>query len=355
MPCSSDWRNPLTVSVETVFTALSHIKIGGTTCLFTREKCEEITPLINRIIELKAEKNAVLLAHSYVSPEILFVADFTGDSYELSKKAQATTASTIVFSAVKFMAQTAKILNPSKTVLVPSKNNGCTLADAITADQVLELKKQYPTHTFVCYINTTAEVKAHCDVCVTSSNCTQIIEAIDNQNIYFLPDKLMAQNIINQLKAKGIEKNIEYWDGTCYVHEEYDPDMIHYLRSKNQGIKVLSHPECSPGVLADSDFVGSTSQMINYVKGHVDQTFFMLTECGLSARLQLEIPNVKFIGSCTMCRYMKSNTLQDIIRVLENPDQDDIITLSDEVITQAKACITAMFTYVESPQKELTR
>ncbi len=335
-------------TAEQVFNQLKSIKIGGNTCLFSYERCESITPLLNKIQDLKEEKNAILLAHSYVSPELLLVADFTGDSYELSKKAQQTQAKTIVFSAVKFMAETAKILNPDKTVLIPSKLNGCSLADSITATQVHYLRRQYPNYTFVCYINTTAAVKALCDVCVTSSNCTQIIEDIPNDNIYFLPDKLMAQNIANTLKEKGVHKNIQWWDGTCYVHETYDPEMIQYIRLQHQGIKVVSHPECSEDVVALSDFVGSTSQMIDYVKKSPSESFLMLTECGLSSRLQLENPNTKFVGTCTMCRYMKSNTLEDIIRVLESPDKDDIITLETSVRESALHCITEMFRYTEN-------
>jgi quinolinate synthase len=335
-------------TAQDLYQALGHIQIGGSTCLFTQEKCEALAPLIDRIKTLKAQKNAVLLAHSYVSPEILYIADFVGDSYELSKKAQTTTADTIVFSAVKFMAETAKILNPTKTVLVPSKNNGCTLADSITAQQVRDLKKAHPDYTFVCYINTTAEVKAECEVCVTSSNCVSIVSKIPNDKIFFLPDKLMAQNIQNQLRQEGVEKTLKWSEGTCYVHEAYDPDMIAYLKLTHPGAVVLSHPECSPAVLSASDFVGSTSQMIDYVKKNLPPKVVMLTECGLSARLQMQVPEVQFIGSCTMCRYMKSNTLEDIIRVLESPDKEDCITLDPTVIQAAKKSIDAMFDYVET-------
>jgi quinolinate synthase len=203
---------------EALFKALEHVKLGGTTCLFTHEKCEELSPLINQIQTLKKEKNAIILAHSYVSPEILCgVADFVGDSYELSKKAKESSADTIVFTAVRFMAETAKLLSPDKTVLIPGRDSGCSLADSISGEDVRRLRLEYPNYTFVCYINTTAEVKAECDICVTSSNVYKIIESLPNPNIYFLPDKLMAKNVINFLQAKGVEKNILYWSGTCYV------------------------------------------------------------------------------------------------------------------------------------------
>ncbi len=330
---------------QSVYDALQYVTLGGSTCAFTFEKCEEIAPLLCTIADLKKSKNAVLLAHSYVSPEILLVADFVGDSFELSKHAQSTTAQTIVFSAVKFMAETAKILNPTKTVLIPNANNGCSLADSITEAQVRDLREAYPGHTFVCYINTSAGVKSLCDVCVTSSNVSRIIEAIPNENIYFLPDKLMAQNVANDLAKKGIQKSLRWWDGTCYVHEELDPDLIDYMRLQHPHLEVVSHPECSPAILAKSDYVGSTSQMIAHVNNTHSPAYFLLTECGLSSRLQLESPHKKFVGSCSICKYMKSNTLQDIVRVLQSPQDKDIITLETAVIEGALACLEKMFEY----------
>lgn len=336
-------------SAESLHHVLGSISIGGNTCLYTLEKCATLAPIINQINHLKKEKNAIILAHSYVSPEILYgVADVIGDSYELSKKAKETNAEIIVFVAVKFMAETAKLLNPEKTVLIPSKINGCSLADSISEIDVQHLKKQYPQHTFVCYINTSAAVKAECDVCVTSSNVVEVIKKIPNDKIYFLPDALMAKNIINDLRAQGIEKHILYWEGSCYVHEDYDPELIAYLKLKHPELKVVSHPECTPDILSNSDYVGSTSQMINYVKKSDSDTFLLLTECGLSGRLALETSGKKFIGSCTLCRYMKANTCQDILRVLQDPQENDIIQI--ELNTQAKAlnCIEEMFRLTNS-------
>lgn len=333
-------------TADSLFEKLKDVKLGGTTCLYPIEKCEELAPKINRVNVLKKEKNAVILAHSYVSPEIIRgVSDFVGDSYELSKLAKQASADTIVFTAVKFMAETAKLLNPDKEVLIPSKVNGCSLADSITGKQVNALRDKYPDYTFVCYINTTADVKAECDVCVTSSNVYHIIEAIENDKIFFLPDALMGKNIINYLNDKGIKKDVKLWDGTCYVHEEYDPEMIQYIRSQHDGVKVLTHPECDENVLKNSDFVGSTSQMVNYVKDTEAPSYFMLTECGLTARMQAEDPDKRFVGSCTMCKYMKSNTLDDIERVLTQPDADDIVSLDDTTRDRAVKCIEAMFHY----------
>ena len=334
------------ITPEELFEKLKNIKIAANICLFTQEKCRKITPLINEINELKKKKNAIILAHSYVSPEIIYgVADAVGDSYELSKKAQETTADTIVFAAVRFMADTAKLLNPSKTVLIPGKNNGCSLADSITAADVQAAKLKYPNHTFVCYINTSAAVKAECDVCVTSSNVYKIVEEIPNDKIYFLPDKLMAQNVIEDFKRKGINKEIQYWDGTCYVHEDYDAEMIDFLRVQYPEVEVLSHPECNSQVLNQSDYVGSTSQMINHVKASPKSTFFLLTECGLTNRLQAEVPGKTFVGTCTMCKYMKSNTLEDILRVLKEPDASDIISIDESTQKKALNTILEMFRY----------
>ncbi|MBF0431086.1 MAG: quinolinate synthase NadA [Fibrobacteria bacterium] len=336
------------VTAESLYKKLGNIKIGGNVCKYTMEKCKEYAPLINEINELKKEKNAVILAHSYVSPEVIHgVSDYSGDSYELSKNAQGTDAETIVFSAVRFMAETAKILNPEKQVLIPSSPNGCTLADAISGEEVKRLKAENPDFTFICYINTTAEVKAECDVCVTSSNVYKIAENVPNDKIFFVPDKLMGLNLIEDLKARGINKTIKIHHGTCYAHEKYDEDMIQYIRQQYPDAEVLSHPECNAGVLKHSDYVGSTSQMINYVKASTANAFFLLTECGLSARLQLELPDKKFVGTCTLCKYMKANTLEDILRVLKAPEQKDIVELDEEIRKRALHCISEMFRYTE--------
>ncbi len=338
-----------TFTATDIFNKLKDLKIGAHTCLFTLEKCEQLTPVINEINELKKQKNAIILAHSYVSPDILCsVADFVGDSYELSKKAKETDADIIVFTAVKFMAQTAKLLNPGKEVRMPNKLNGCSLADSITGADVKKLRDQYPDHTFVCYINTTTDVKAQCDICVTSSNVYKIVEKLPTDKIYFLPDKLMGQNLKNEMEKRGIHKTIVFWPGTCYVHEAYSDEMVDYIRLQHPLAKVVSHPECTPEVVGKSDFVGSTTQMARYVKESPANEFFMITECGLTSRLQLGSPTKKFIGTCTMCKYMKSNSLADIRRVLIQPDTDDIITLNPADIAPALRSIEQMFKYAES-------
>jgi quinolinate synthase len=336
------------MTAEELYAKLRDVRINTQACTYTLEKCESFMPWINAIQALKKERNAVILAHSYVAPEILYgVADFTGDSYGLSKDAQRTQADTIVFAAVRFMGETAKILNPSKQVLIPGDEPGCTLADAVTGEAVRRLRSQYPEHTFVCYINTTAEVKAECDVCVTSSNVYNIVEALPTDKVLFLPDKLMGKNLQAEMERRGVHKDIVLYDGVCYVHEQYNPEMIHHMRVKFPGVKVVSHPECPPAVLKASDYVGSTTQMMDYVEKSRDADFLMLTECGLSGRLQVEHPGKRFVGSCTMCRYMKSNTLQGILRVLMKPEAKDIITIDEGLRQRASKCIDAMFAYAE--------
>lgn len=337
-------KSPITA--EELYQTLKNIKVGGNVCTYSLKKCEEFVPLINEINALKEEKNAVILVHSYVSPEILYgVGDYNGDSYALSKNAMETDADIIVFAAVRFMGETAKILNPEKDVLIPGRLDGCTLADAIDAKKVRELRKQFPGYTFVCYINTTAEVKAECDVCVTSANVYTIAQRIENDKIYFLPDKLMGINLANEMKARGIKKDIQYYSGTCYVHEEYDVADIFKIKSEYPNAKIVSHPECNPDVVKNSDFVGSTSQMLNYMRETESTQFLMLTECGLSSRLQVEFPSKQLVGSCTLCRYMKSNTLEDILRVLKNPTDRDRVIMDETTRQKAYKTIEAMFRY----------
>ncbi len=334
------------ITPQDLFDKLKNIKLGGTVCQFSLKKCEELTPLINEINELKEQQHAVILAHSYVSPEITYgVADFTGDSYKLSRDALSTDAKKIVFAAVRFMGETAKILNPEKEVLVPGLLDGCTLADAIDGETVKKLRLQYPDYTFVCYINTTADVKANCDVCVTSANVYKICTNIPNDKIYFLPDKYMGQNLRNYMERNGIKKDIQFFDGACYVHEEYNIEDILKIRLEYPDAKIVSHPECNSVVVDNSDFVGSTEQMLDFMRTTKSNQFLMLTECGLSGRLQAEFPEKQLVGSCTTCKYMKSNTLQDILRVLKNPLKRDRIEFSEEIRLKALKSIEAMFLY----------
>ncbi len=337
------------MTTEDLYERLQHIKIGGTACHYSYRKCEEFIPLINEINYLKKEKNAVILVHSYISPEIIYgVGDFIGDSYELSKKAMSSEASLIIFVAVRFMAETAKILNPHKDVLLPNSQAGCSLAESVSSREVRELRKRYPDHSFVCYINTTAKVKAECDVCVTSSNACDVISHMPNNKIYFLPDRLMGRNIQLELERRGIKKEVLFYGGDCYVHRDFNEELIHKVRLEAPDAKILSHPECNPSICQKSDFVGSTSQMINYINHSQTQAFMLLSECGLGNRVQVEFPDKEIIGACALCRYMKSNRLEDILRVLKSPRSEDFIHVPPDVQKKASQVLEKMIVYVDT-------
>ena len=306
---------------------------------------------LNLVKDFLKKNNAKLIAHYYVDAELQKLAEDTGgcvaDSLQMAKFGSQQEEVNLIIAGVKFMGETAKILNPEKIVLDPNPNGGCSLADGITDADVINLRQQFPDHTFVCYINTTASVKAQCDVCVTSSNVYKIIEKIPNDKIYFLPDKLMGENVIQNLKAKGVKKKIKLWEGTCYVHEEYQPENIDQVRKNFNGIEVLVHPECSSAVVNKADYIGSTSQMLNHVRESDRDSFFLLTECGLTGVLQSEFPQKTFAGGCTMCKYMKSNSLEDILNVLENPSSQNIIKINLDTQKQALKCVNRMFDYAK--------
>lgn len=335
-------------SAESLYEKLKSIDVDNPLCQYTLKRCERLTPQINKILQLKEEKNAIILAHSYVHPDILYgIADHVGDSYGLSLQAIQTNSSTIVFPAVRFMAETAKILNPEKLIIDPNPNGGCSLSDSITADEVLKLKEQYPKHAFFCYINTTAAVKAACDVCVTSSNVYKIVENYPSDKIFFLPDKLMGLNIRAHLQERGIQKQVLIYDGTCYVHEQFTPNQVDFIKESKPNTVVLAHPECKPDVLKKADYVGSTSMLANYVEKHanIKNHFLLLTECGLTSRLQIEVPQAKMAGTCMLCKYMKSNSLEEIARAMENPTPLDIVEIDEETRLQAKKSLDAMFQF----------
>ena len=335
-------------TAEALYEKLKNVE-AGTSGPYSMERCRSMAPLVDEINRLKKEQNAVILVHSYVHPEIIYgVGDFVGDSYQLSKDAKATKADVIIFVAVRFMAETAKALNPDKAVRIPSRINGCSLADCITGADVRRLKAEHPGFTFVCYINTSAEVKAECDVCVTSSNVYDIIERIPSDKIYFLPDKLMGENVQDELKRRGVAKEIRLYEGNCYVHAEYDAERVRRLRGKHPDMKILSHPECCREIIAQSDFVASTSGLMDYLRAdRAGSAYLLLTECGLAGRAQAEMPGKVFIGPCFECKYMKSNSLEDVRRVLARPAPEDIVEISPEVRAGALRCIDNMFVLAE--------
>ena len=288
----------------------------GDPATYTPEACARIATTVAEIQRLKRERRAVILAHNYQRPEIFEVADFVGDSLELAQKATAVDADVIVFCGVHFMAETAKILNPTRTVLLPDLRAGCSLADSVDADSLSERKEEllalYPDLQLVCYVNTTAEVKAVCDICCTSSNAIKIVEALPTNNVLFVPDENLAAHV-----QQNTSKNVIAWNGNCYVHHQITPAQIENVRRHLPHVKVIVHPECRSDVLALADAVLSTSGMIKYARESTANEFLVVTECGLSDRLLLELPEKKFYKSCKLCAYMKMITLDDTLRSLQ--------------------------------------
>lgn len=311
--------------------------------------CESKMDTIAEIEELKKEQNAIVVAHTYVPPEILYsVADYTGDSYELSRYARDSKAQKIIYSAVRFMGETAKILSPQKDVIVPATDPACSLADSITGEQVKELRQKHPDFHFACYINTTADVKAQCDVVVTSSNVYDIIEHYPSDKIYFLPDKLMGANLMEEMERRGVKKEILLWDGSCYVHEEFDFQQAFQLKKVYPDLEILSHPECTPNVVDNSDYSGSTSQIYDFIKNKGKGRFVIFSECGLASRLEVEqSEDVIIQGPCQACKYMKTNSLEEILRCLKNPKDEDYIRIDEEVRIKAQASLNRMFELVD--------
>ncbi len=307
---------------------------------WSKEKCRSIAPITLEINRLKKELNAIILAHSYQTPDIIFgVADFVGDSFGLSKKAQQVDADIIVFAGVKFMAETAKILNPEKTVILPSLEAGCSLADSITGEDVRKLKAQYPNVPVVSYINTNVDVKAESDVICTSSNAAKIIKRLESDTVIFIPDMLMLKNLSAETGKKLIG-----WNGKCVVHEEFNIQHIQELKKLYPDIKILAHLECDPSVAMNADFVGSTSQMIEYVKKSPAKKFMLATECGLVERLKVEIsPEKEFYGACLLCPYMKKITLENILESLLDPDDEQIIKVDKDIQVRALSALQKMF------------
>lgn len=329
---------------ERLLGALMHVECDPRGRTWNLDTCRAIAPLTLEINRLKKEKDAVILTHSYVEPEIVYgVGDFRGDSYYLSLAAKKSRAKIIVFAGVVFMAETAKILSPDALVVVPDRGSGCSLADSITGDGVRKLKALYPDATVVCYINSTADVKAECDVCVTSGNVHDIVAQLPAHRILFVPDRLMAENLRAELRHRGVDKEIISSDGTCLVHDEFTVGQVAAARAQFPGLKVVAHPECQPEVAAAADFVGSTGAMMKYVKTTAAPYFLMLTECGLVGRLEVESPDKNFIGGCRLCPYMKLNSLEKVRAALAAPRSDQIVTLDEALRVRAARCIERMF------------
>jgi len=293
-------------------------------------------PLIHKINKLKKEKNAVILAHNYQTPEIYHgVADFSSDSLALAVEASKTKANIIVMCGVHFMAETAKLMNPFKKVLLPDMDAGCSLSSSITGEDVRNLKKKYPGVPVVSYINTSADVKAETDVCCTSANAVKVVESLGVKKVIFLPDLYLAKYVSSNTNVEIIS-----WKGTCIVHEQFKAEEIKEIKQQNPGIVVIAHPECPPDVIESADFAGSTSGMSDYVKKHQPKKVMMVTECSMSDNVQVENPDVEFIKPCNLCPYMKKITLPKILDCLEK-DSNEII-IPDNLIDRARLSVEKM-------------
>ncbi|EKS10340.1 quinolinate synthase NadA [Leptospira santarosai] len=287
-------------TLEEVTTALKNT--------YMEHEVEEKLPLIQEIQKLKKEKNAILLGHNYMTPDVFHgVSDITGDSLYLSKVAADTEADIILFNGVHFMAETAKLMSPQKKVLIADLKAGCSLAESITRQDVIDLKQKYPGVPVVTYVNCTADVKAETDICCTSANALQVVESLESDTVIFLPDRYLAANVQNLTKKKIITH-----PGSCMVHEMYSAEDIELTRRQFPGVTVISHPECKTEVVDRSDYSGSTSQMSDFIRKSGAKNIFLITECSMGDNLRSEFPDRHFVSTCQVCPHMKRITLEKI-------------------------------------------
>lgn len=279
-----------------------------------------MAPYVKAINDLKKERNAVILAHNYQTPEIYnCVADFVGDSLQLAREATRVDADVIVQCGVHFMAETSKILNPDKTVLIPDMRAGCSLAESITGEDVRLLRARFPGVPVVAYVNTSADVKAEVDICCTSSNALQVVESLPGDTVIFLPDQFLANYVASQTTKKVIA-----WKGACEVHERFTGDELRMYRENDPGIQIIAHPECPPDVIEEADFTGSTAHMINWVREKKPKRVVMVTECSMADNVKAELPDVEFVRPCNLCPHMKRITLPKIL--------DSLLHMKEEVV-----------------------
>jgi quinolinate synthase len=293
-------------------------------------------PLIQKINKLKKEKNAVILAHNYQTPEIYHgIADIAADSLALALESAKTEAKIIVLCGVHFMAETAKLMNPSKKVLIPDMQAGCSLAESITGEDVRMLKEKYPGIPVVSYVNTSAEVKAESDICCTSANAVKVVESLGVGKVIFLPDHYLANYVQKNTKVKIIS-----WQGTCMVHEKFTSKEVEDIRKDNPDIKIIAHPECPPDVISASDFAGSTASMTKYVKENQPKKVLLVTECTMSDNVQVDNPNVQFIKPCNLCPHMNKITLNKIYDCLKNETNE--IKIGHNIAEMARKSVLRM-------------
>lgn len=291
---------------------------------------------VDAILRLKRERNAVILAHNYMTPEIFHgVSDIVGDSLALAREAVTVDADVIVLAGVHFMAETAKLLNPGKTVLIPDLRSGCSLAESITPEDVRALRAAHPGVPVVTYVNTSAAVKAESDICCTSGNAVRVIESLGVPRVIMIPDRFLAANVARQT---GVEVIVH--PGACEVHERFTPDDIRQVRADHPGITVLAHPECPPEVVDEADYAGSTAQMVNFVEAKRPLKVALITECSMSDNVAQAYPDLEFVRPCNLCPHMKRNTLGAIRHALETMTNE--VTVPADVADRARLAVERM-------------
>jgi quinolinate synthase len=302
-------------------------------------------PFVAAINELKKKRNAIILAHNYQTPEIFHgVADLSGDSLALAKQAAAAQAAVIVLCGVHFMAETAKLLNPEKKVLIPDLEAGCSLADSITAGDVRLLRERHPGIPVVTYVNTSAAVKAVSDICCTSANAVDVVESLGRDKVIFLPDEYLGRHV-----AANTDVEIVLWKGHCEVHERFSADELHDFRRSHAEIEILAHPECPPDVLEEADYVGSTSGMIQYVGQERPPRVVLITECSMSDNVAVEYPELDFVKPCNLCPHMKRITLPKVLTSLEKMQYE--VEIDSDVASAAREAVERMLEVGRSPKR----
>jgi len=291
--------------------------------------------LIELVLELKKQRNAVILVHNYQRPEMFRIADYIGDSLGLSVAAAKTNADVILFCGVKFMAETAKVLSPKKTVLLPTLDAGCSLADMATVEKLKQVKEQYPDSAVVSYVNTTADVKAISDICCTSANAVDVVNSLPSKRVIFLPDKNLGRYV-----QQHTDKEVILWDGYCFVHDKLDPETLQDFKQRYPDAKIIAHPECKDDLLKMADHICGTGGMAKFAKSDGSKNFIVVTECGMTDKLRQDVPEKNFLSFCNICPYMKSTTLPLVVRSLVQNVHE--ITLPKNIIVNARKAIDRM-------------
>jgi len=324
----SQFQSPVLVPTEALYDSVRHVIPDVEWSVFS--------PEIEAIQRLKAERNAVILAHNYQTPEIFHgVADIVGDSLALAREAQSVEADVIVLAGVHFMAETAKLLNPDKTVLIPDLRSGCSLAESITGEDVRGLRQAHPGIPIVTYVNTSAEVKAESDICCTSGNAVKVIESLGVPRVIMIPDEYLAQNVARQT---GVE--VITWAGHCEVHERFTAQDMRQLRVDHPGAVVIAHPECPPEVIDEADMSGSTAQMLDFVEAQRPERVALISECSMSDNIAAQHPEIEFVRGCNMCPHMKRNSLVTIRRSLETLTHE--VSIDPAMAERARLAVTRM-------------